>query len=126
MRLILRVREYPLSPAWFRRRQPVVLSIICTLLALLCGNRFLRADQVEMQNGDHYAGKVLALNTNTVVLQSEVLGLVNLPREKVANIALGTVMATNVARSGAPIVGKFRSPSTSTNNSPRALTTSPQ
>jgi len=79
-----------------------------------------------MQNGDHYAGKVLALNTNTVVLQSEVLGLVNLPREKVATITLGTAMATNVARSGAPINGKFRSPSITATNAPRDLATNHQ
>src|SRR5882724_9929051 len=124
-RLILPVLRY--SQAVFsHQRRSHFFSIICALLALLCGSHPLRADQVEMQNGDRYAGKVLALNTNTVVLQSDVLGLVNLPREKVATISLGTVMATNVARLGAPINGKLRSPSTSTNTSPRALTTSPQ
>src|SRR5437899_8094720 len=54
------------------------------------------ADQIEMQNGDRYFGKVLSVTTNTVVLQSEVLGTVNLPRARVANIALGTA-ATNRA-----------------------------
>src|SRR5712691_5225921 len=114
------------SPAGLSRPRPAVFSIVSVLLALLCGNHFLHADQVEMQNGDHYAGKVLALNTNTVVLQSDVLGLVNLPREKVATITLGTVMATNVARSGAPINGKFRSPSITATNAPRDLATNHQ
>jgi len=50
----------------------------------------VRADQVEMQNGDRYSGKVLALNTNSVVIQSEVLGKVLLPREKVAVVNFGT------------------------------------
>src|SRR5712691_661739 len=106
------------SPAGLSRPRRAAFSIVSALLAMLCGNHFLRADQVEMQNGDRYAGKVLALNTNTVVLQSDVLGLVNLPREKVANIALGTVMATNVVRSGAPIAGKFRAPAISATNAP--------
>ena len=55
----------------------------------------LRADQVEMQNGDRYAGQVLSLNTNTVVLQSDVLGTLRLPRAKVAVITLGAGPATN-------------------------------
>jgi hypothetical protein len=46
------------------------------------------ADQVEMQNGDRYVGKVLTLNNETLVLQNEVLGTVKLPRVKVAAIIL--------------------------------------
>jgi hypothetical protein len=54
------------------------------------------ADQIEMQNGDRYVGKVLSVTTNTVTFQSEVLGTVNLPRGRVANITLATgAAATN-------------------------------
>ena len=49
-----------------------------------------RADQVDTQNGERYVGKVMAINGDTVVLQSEVLGTVRLPRAKVAHITLGT------------------------------------
>jgi len=56
-------------------------------LALFTGR--LQADQVEMQNGDRYVGKVLSLNGDTLVLQNEVLGTVRLPRGKVATISLG-------------------------------------
>jgi hypothetical protein len=55
------------------------------------------ADQVVMQNGDHYNGKVLSVSTTNVVLQSDVLGVVNLARTKVANVAMGSVVATNPA-----------------------------
>ena len=50
----------------------------------------LRADQVEMQNGDRYFGKVLSMSADTVVLESDVLGRINVPRKKVASLALGT------------------------------------
>ena len=50
----------------------------------------LRADQVEMQNGDRYFGKVLSVSADTVVLESEVLGKINVPRKKVASLAFGT------------------------------------
>jgi hypothetical protein len=48
----------------------------------------VKADQIEMQNGDRYVGTVLSLNTNTLVLHSEVLGDLTLPRSKVAQINL--------------------------------------
>ncbi len=50
----------------------------------------LRADQVEMQNGDRYNGKVLSVTAENVVLESEVLGKINVPRKNVANLAFGT------------------------------------
>lgn len=62
-------------------------AILVTILSLAVA--VLRADQVEMQNGDHYAGKVLSMTADTVVLQSEVLGKIVLPRVKVAKINLG-------------------------------------
>ena len=67
-------------------------------LALCAAAGRLRADQVEMQNGDRYAGTVLSLDANSVVLRSEVLGKVSLPRSQVALITLGPVARTNAAR----------------------------
>lgn len=63
----------------------------------------LRADQVELQNGDRYTGKVLSITADTVVLESEVLGKINVPRKSVANLAFGAhpavlKTATNLAR----------------------------
>ncbi len=57
----------------------------------------LRADQVEMENGDRYIGKVLSLNSNTLVLQNENLGTIELKRGKVTNVILGANTATNTA-----------------------------
>ena len=61
-----------------------------------------RADVVEMQNGDHYSGKILSVSADSVVLESEVLGKIVVPRKKVASLTLGTTAAmpktaTNVA-----------------------------
>jgi len=67
----------------------------CAALLLFVAADWLLADQVEMQNGDRYAGQVLSLNTNIVVFQSDVLGTVQLPRAKVAVITLGAGSATN-------------------------------
>jgi hypothetical protein len=58
----------------------------------------LRADQVQMQNGDRYAGKVVSMTADTIILQSDVLGRITLPRGKVANINLGPSAAAPVAR----------------------------
>ena len=56
-----------------------------------------------MQNGDRYFGKV-TLGTNSLTLLSEILGTVQLPRNKVASITLGTNRASAVA-TAAPAPG---------------------
>jgi hypothetical protein len=67
---------------------------------LLCSPAF--ADQIEMRNGDHYQGKVLALTNQTLVLQSDVLGVLKLPQASISTIAFGPrIAATNVVRSAA-------------------------
>lgn len=49
-----------------------------------------RADQINMQNGEHYIGKVVTFSNETVVVQSDTLGTLLVPRSKIATIALGT------------------------------------
>lgn len=64
----------------------------------------LRADEVDMQNGDRYFGKVLSVSAGTVVLESEVLGVINVPRKKVASLAFGTnAVAPKAAADAAPV-----------------------
>jgi hypothetical protein len=58
----------------------------------------LRADQLQMQNGDRYIGKVLSVTTDSVVLQSDVLGKITLPRSKVAQLTFGAGAVTNVVQ----------------------------
>ena len=62
-------------------------AILFALFLFVAGA--LRADQVQMRNGDRYAGKVVSMTGDTIVLQSDVLGRITLPRGKVANINLG-------------------------------------
>ncbi|MEJ0090495.1 MAG: hypothetical protein WDM80_12245 [Limisphaerales bacterium] len=62
----------------------------------------LRADQVEMQNGDRFSGKVLSVSADTVVLQSETLGKITVLRKKVASLAFGTNTVAAVAASKVP------------------------
>jgi hypothetical protein len=62
----------------------------------------LRADQLQMQNGDRYAGHILSMTSNSIVLQSEVLGKVTLPREKVTTVTFGANTTANAATNSAP------------------------
>src|SRR6266550_7083818 len=94
------------------------LATICALVTLVWTT--VQADQIEMQNGDRYAGTVLTLTTNHVVLQSDVLGIVNLPRGKVTTITLGVVAPANKIQTAAAISGKARTPQ------PLIITNSPQ
>lgn len=50
----------------------------------------LRADVLEMQNGDRYSGKVMSVSPDAVVLKSEVLGKITVPRNQVVNLSFGT------------------------------------
>ena len=82
-----------------------------------------RADQVEMQNGDRYVGKVLSMSADTLVLQNEVLGTVQLPRGKVAHIRLGSTPPAGSASPPASTTPAARMPATAqaaitTNSSP--------
>lgn len=67
---------------------PRCLSLAVILLFPQTG--FLRADQIEMQNGDRYVGTVISLTPDSVVLQSQMLGKIIVPRSHVALISMGT------------------------------------
>ncbi len=80
----------------------MLLFVSSGIVFLFVAAPWLRADQVEMQNGDRYSGRVLSLSADTVTLESEVLGKITVPRKKVASLAFGTnaaapKAATNVA-----------------------------
>ena len=70
---------------------------------LICSFALLaHADQVIMQNGDRYHGKVVSVSTNALVLQSDVLGTVNLSRSKVSQIVIGNEVAATSASQPKP------------------------
>jgi uncharacterized protein len=97
LNLLLGDAFYPGSPA--RQSKPGVVrpavALVGAALALFVAAGPLRADQVELKNGDRYIGHVLSLNSNSVVVQSDVLGTLRLPRNRVTVITLGPVPATN-------------------------------
>jgi hypothetical protein len=75
-----------------------------------------------MLNGDRYVGTVLSLNTNTLLLHSEVLGDVTLPRGKVALITLRPAAVTNRASSPVAVNSAPRQlPTARTNAAPEQL-----
>ncbi len=71
---------------------------LVTLFSLTCLGA--HADQVQMQNGDRYMGKVVSLSSDTLVLQNDMLGTLKLPRSKVSTVTFGALPtnATNVVR----------------------------
>ena len=77
-----------ISSAW----RQVGALILCAVLSAAC------ADEILMQNGDRYAGKIVSLTTDSLVLQSEMLGNINLPRAKVKLVTFGANDPTNSAR----------------------------
>ena len=94
-------------------------AVTRTLLQLLALSYLaltnLRADQVRMQNGDQYFGQVTTLTTNTLILQSDVLGTVLLPRTKIVSITFGTKAPSHAGQPASPTPLQFAAPSTTTN-----------
>ncbi len=68
---------------------PTRAGLVFAALLLATAPAAMVADQVEMQNGDRYLGRVVSLNEKALVLQSELLGKVTLPRARIATISLG-------------------------------------
>ena len=90
----------------FAMRPSILLVALGTIFMFDAALR-LSADQVEMQNGDRFSGKVLSVSADAVVLQSETLGRIAVPRKKVAGLAFGTnilasAVAGNIPRLPAP------------------------
>jgi hypothetical protein len=84
------------------RKNPLRVStgIIFIFAAAFC----LSADEVEMQNGDRYFGKVLSVSADSVEMESEVLGKINVPRKNVASLSFGAkAVAQKPAASAAPV-----------------------
>src|SRR5262245_45204578 len=79
----------------FRSFGAISIGTKCITLILGIAALELHADQVQMQNGDRYFGRVQSLTTNTLILKSDVLGTLRLPREKVALITFDGGPATN-------------------------------
>src|SRR4051812_38586345 len=64
------------------------------------------ADQVEMQNGDRYTGRVLSYTNNIIVLTNESIGTVSIPRTNVARVMIGPA-----APNGSPAPAQTATPS---------------
>ena len=69
---------------------PLRRALLASAAALAaCSAPALRADVVQLVNGDTINGKVVSLDETQLKLKSEVLGEMSLPRDKVASIYLG-------------------------------------
>jgi hypothetical protein len=102
-----------------------IAALLCGALCLFTAAATLRADQVELKNGDRYVGRILSLNTNTILLQSDILGTLRLPRDKVAGIVFSPASGTNPAAlpslTDAPRPAPSAAPSGASSNLPPVL-----
>src|ERR1043166_8332516 len=90
-------------------------SSIFSTLFLCAANLFLsRGDLVECINGDRYNGKVVSVDESSVKVQSEITGVLTLPRAKVSSIHFGaspkmkaSTESTNQTASPAEVLRKI-------------------
>jgi len=78
------------------------------------------ADQVNMQNGECYIGKVVTLSNETVVVQSEVLGTLKVPKSKIASITFGANAVTPTVQT--PVAASAQTQKPAATNSSSDLT----
>ena len=85
----------------------------------------VRADQLELQNGDHFSGKLLSVSADAVVWQNDVLGKITLSRSRVARLSFGTnslepaVIKTGPSSTNLPPASASATPKT---NAPAGVT----
>jgi hypothetical protein len=60
------------------------------------------AEMIELTNGDHYLGKVVSMDSNTIEFISEIQGKIHIPRAKVAQVTFHEVIARPALRTNAP------------------------
>lgn len=99
----------------FSKSGATALVLSCVLAITTAAGR---GDQVQMQNGDQYFGRVLSLSSDTLTLQSEFLGSVKLPRSRISAINFGVnapVVAQSHTSTNQVAIAK---PALSTNGSP--------
>ncbi|MGH7969445.1 MAG: hypothetical protein ACREIC_12030 [Limisphaerales bacterium] len=74
----------------------------CQLCLLILGVAFpVLGDEVRMQNGDAYYGRVLSFNGETLLLQNDNLGTMRVPQGKVSSITFGARPGPGPASSAA-------------------------
>ena len=64
------------------------ISIIC-LLVITATCAIAKGDSIELANGDVMKGKVISLDDKQLKFESDVIGILNIPREKIASIHFG-------------------------------------
>lgn len=74
----------------------------CLLVPFILATTLLRAEQIEMKNGDRYNATVVSMNNESIVIQSDVLGTIKLTRGQVANISLGNAPAPTATATTQP------------------------
>jgi hypothetical protein len=81
-----------------------LLFVLSGMIFIFIAASRLRADEVDMQNGDRYIGTVLSVSADAVVLKSEELGRITVPRKNVTAMAFGTNAVAPKAASDAATV----------------------
>ena len=93
-------------------RSPLLGAIALLALSTAC----VHADQLQMQNGDRYVGKILSVTADSVVLQSDVLGKVTVPRNKVSLLSFDNGTTNPAPAASTVAAAPANSPDAATTN----------
>jgi hypothetical protein len=90
-------REQRMSTSIKVRTTPLLLLLVALVIAC---ERVARADVLELVNGDKYSGTISGVTQTNVQFRSDVQGVINIPRSKVARITMGSATAPRTAVAG--------------------------
>src|SRR4026209_124090 len=93
-------------------------NLACLCCCFISSVLTARADQIEMQNGDRYNGKVLAMTNSFLIVQSDILGTFTVPREKVSQILLAPTAPQKPSQPGVAAAALKLLPSAAGKTSP--------
>jgi hypothetical protein len=102
-------------PRWGGNKHVCATVVCATFIFAMTGGQ-IRADQVVMKNGDRYSGSVLSVDAESVVIQSELLGKVTLPRARTTLITVGSNAPASLARPATPAKAVVSHPSAASPN----------
>lgn len=73
-------------------------TAICLFLGLAAIPAPSKAEMLQLINGDHYSGTIISMTPTNIEFRSDIQGLVKIPRDKVAGIALQPVATPAAAK----------------------------
>ena len=97
------------------------LEWFAAFLILLTLSWKAQADVVQTTSGDRYVGNIVAFTNGTLVFKSDIVGVIKIPKARLAQVSFGSADATNAPTVQAVAAVKTNFPATTETDIAKAL-----